>query len=350
MKKNLRKFSALLILMMLVLQACALPIGGSGQKPAATDTPPSVSGNPPTVAPTTSVAEIVHKDVPANGSKQSASAHDNTETSIDDQQFIAQGENFDKERFERPFSADGTYLPDTDIQDFRMLTDNSWFYLEIQMAGPDPSTGKLNSTYGVQFDLSLDGRAEVLVLAKPPFSTDWSTDGVSVSVDKNGDVGGPQPTHSDTSFKGDGFEDITFDSGVGTDPDLAWARIKPGLPNVIEIAFKQSVLGDKPRFMWSVLASKNPIDPSKFYFSDNMTLADAGSPIKSNADYPLKAVSGFDNTCRVPFGFEATGSEPLGCYVRGPESVPSAPTGGSGITFSNICVKYPALCTIVIKP
>lgn len=349
MKINLRKFGVVLVLMMFVLQACgALPFGSQNQKPVATDTPSSAPGNPPTVAPTQSVVEVVHKDTPANGSKQSASAHDNTETSENDLQFIKQGENFDKERFERPFSADGTYLPDTDIQDFTMLTDSSWFYLDIQVAGPDPSTGKLNSTYGVQYDLNLDGRAEVLILAKPPFSANWSTDGVSVSIDKNGDVGGPQPTHSDTGFKGDGFETTTFDSGVGTDPDLAWARMKPGLPNVVEIAFKQSVLGNNPKFMWSVLASKNPVDPSKLYYSDSMTLADAGSPIKSDANYPLKALWGFDNTCRVPFGFDATGSEPLGCLVKGPESVPSAPS--NGLTLVNICVKYPALCTIIIKP
>ena len=341
---KVRMLGFILVLMMFILQACAMPFGGQ----PATSTPAPTPNNPPAVVPTTGVVEIAHKETPANGSKQSASAHDNTETSLGDQQFIANGENFDKERFERPFTPDGTYLPDTDIQDFSMLTDNSWFYLDIQVAGPDAATGKLNSTYGVEFDLNIDGRAEVLILAKPPFATDWSTDGVSVFIDKNGDVGGPQPTHADTGFKGDGFENNIFDAGVGADPDLAWARMKPGLPNVVEIAFKQSVLGDKPKFMWSVLASKNPVDPSKLYYSDNMTLADAGSPIKSDANYPLKALSAFDDTCRVPFGFDATGSEPLGCYVKGPESVPGGPS--TGLTLSNICVRFPALCTIVIQP
>jgi hypothetical protein len=67
------------------------------------------------------------------------------------------------------------------------------------------------------------------------------------------------------------------------------------------------------------------LDWSMFEFNDHFTLEQAGSPLKEDAkNYPLKALWGVDNTCRMPSGFTpSTGSMPGLCPNY--EPVPSKP-------------------------
>ena len=83
--------------------------------------------------------------------------------------------------------------------------------------------------------------------------------------------------------------------------------------------------------MWGVWADAGIKDPSKFNYNDRFTLKQAGSPIKSSSDYPIKAIYQVDNTCWAPYGFHPTGYEPHLCPSNAPPSTkrprtPVAPT------------------------
>jgi hypothetical protein len=298
----------MVIIGVLTATACGLPA-------AATPTAP------PTLFPTDAIAAepspvlIEHLTQPSAGGTAVANAHDNEETLTFEEKSVRGGDEFRINRFERPFTApDMVYLPQIDIVGMSMTKDDAWYYVQIKLAGVDAATSDLSGVYGVEFDLNIDGKTEVLVLAQGPLGANWTTDGVTVYADLNGDIGGLS-SRPDDIYAGNGYETIVFDSGKGDDPDVAWARSSPDNA-VVEIAIKQSVLRDYPKWMWNPLASAYPLDPSKFYFNDTFTEARAGSPNKGSEFYPLKELAGFDNTCRVPANFQATGSEPMGCQVK----------------------------------
>lgn len=331
-----------------VLQACGLPSALTGGEPTATPVATQVA-----IATEQQPAqvEIVHALIPGGAeSKDVANAHDNEESNTYDSKSILFGDDFNINRFERPFtSVDMAYLPQVDIVDIGMTEDDNYYYVHIKLAGVDLATGGANGSYAVDFDTSIDGKAEFIIIAQSPASAEWSTDGVSIHADENSDVGG-QSLNPDTGYTGDGFEKIVFNSGTGNDPDAAWSRfVNEGSP-VVEIAFKKSFLAAQPKFMWSVTASLAPIDPTKFYYNDTYTVESAGSPVLGE-QYPVKDLAGVDNTCRLPAGFQATGTEPLGCHVgqQVNEGEP-APSGNFTPVF-NICVKYPALCNLqLVQP
>jgi hypothetical protein len=114
---------------------------------------------------------------------------------------------------------------------------------------------------------------------------------------------------------GDGYETLVFDQGQGPDPDAAWIRRSPSNPSQIQIAFKHSLIGLDSEFLWGGWADEGVRQPGWFDYNDHFTLADAGSPIGGNNNYPLKSMASLDNTCRWGFGFTPTGSEPGVCYV-----------------------------------
>ncbi len=314
MKRNrVMFFVSVGMLVVFTATACGLP-SLPGSSTATLPPPPATS----TTAPEPSPVAIQHVLVPSAGVTAIANAHDNeeSETGATDKS-VRGGDEFRINRFERPFTAtDMTYLPQIDIVGMSMTKDDNFYYVQMKLAGFDAQTNNLSGIYGVEFDLNVDGKTEVLVLVQGPLGTDWTTDGVTVYADANGDIGGTS-SRPDDIYTGNGYETIIFDSGKGEDPDLAWARASSNNA-VMEIAFKQSVLKEYAKWMWNPLASAYPLDPSKFYFNDTFTEQRAGSPIKGD-NYPLKELAGFDNTCRVPANFEATGSEPMGCQVQGPQ-------------------------------
>jgi hypothetical protein len=310
-----KAFHGLLILILASI-ACNIPSGSpsktDGQAQVATSAP--VVAVVDTPAPTLTPAPIVHLVSPISGTFHESTAHDNEESATFDFKNVRFGDVFEANRFERPFTVeDMSYLPYIDIFDFVMTSDADWYYVDVSMIGPDPATGGVHGTYGIEFDLDVDGRAEILLLATDPGSQ-WSTDRVQVFLDGNGDVGGAQSS-PDAGYTGDGFETVVFDSGIGDDPDLAWAQSVIKKRATVKFAFKKSLLRSYSKFMWSVLASKDPVDPGKFYYNDFYSEAAAGSPNKESEFYPIKDIAAFDNSCRVPTGFQATGFEPLGCKV-----------------------------------
>ena len=58
-----------------------------------------------------------------------------------------------------------------------------------------------------------------------------------------------------------------------------------------------------------------------FDYNDTMGPSEAGSPIKGDGNYPLKALYNLDNTCRFPYGFKQMGASVRGMCI----TLPPAP-------------------------
>jgi hypothetical protein len=215
------------------------------------------------------------------------------------------------------------YLPALDIETFSLSLDTNWYYVSLQLNGGDMND-PIGINYGVEIDTNHDGIGDYLVWAEVPYKTPWTTDTVRVFSDANHDVGGASPEKSDANattaapYPGDGYETIVFDKGQGSDPDMAWVRIDPTDSTTVEFAIKRSLAGNG--FMWGVWADGGLKDPSKFNYNDRFTLNQAGSPVKSNSDYPIKAIFQVDNTCWAPYGFHPNGYEPHLCPSNAPPS------------------------------
>jgi hypothetical protein len=133
MKKYLVVISGLFIL---VLQACGTPA-------------PSAETEEPTTAPAVeavvteapaTLAPIVHVDIPTEGTVSRATAHDNENSANSGNKDVIFGDDFASNRFERPFTAnDMNYLPDLDIVDFSITSDDNFFYIRIDLADVDLS-------------------------------------------------------------------------------------------------------------------------------------------------------------------------------------------------------------------
>jgi hypothetical protein len=344
----MKRIAFALILLFLV-QACA-PAQTTAAEPAvqsqATKEPTPVTTAPTTTSTTTTdttTAPIAHAIIPVTGAKAPSIAHDNEESTTFKSKGAREGDDFSRNRFERPFTSNTMeYVPQLDIMDFSIANDEIFFYVEIQLVGLDASTNSLTGSYGVEIDRNRDGRGEILITTAPPYTTEFSTNGVAVYVDANGDIGGKKAGRPDDGFVGNGYEGVLFDLSQNIHPkdnDLAWVRFVDGERPAIEIAFKKWIFQDgKEAFFWNVWASGTKLDPSKFNLHDTMTIEQAGASNAENPNYPLKGLAAIDNSCRLPFGYEALGSEPMGCLakveVRDSESTLPIP----------FCDQFPIVC------
>lgn len=351
MKSSLSKLFAILIV--LALSACNFGSTNNATEAPVTQIPatevPTVTEAPATETP------IVHTTIPSEPAKTIGNASDNDEVSSYENKDVNFGDDFARNRFERPYTTEmGAYLPEIDIVNFSIGEDDNFFYVTLNLGGLATQGQPPSGHYAIELDSNIDGRGELLIIANPAFGTDWSTDGVQIFADENGDIGGNDVKHSDANYTGDGYEKLMFDSGKGTNPDLGWARFVDGKSPAIQIAFNKVIFPSVPTFMWSVWASAASFDTTKFNFHDTTTEDLAGSPDKQNSLYPIKNIAGVDNSCRVPVGFTATGTEPLGCPVAGAPASDDVPSGAPGTTIHlvvpiNICALYPALCEKIIQ-
>jgi hypothetical protein len=297
------------------------------------------------------VAAVTHITFPSTGTSDRATAHDNENSLFFDTKKVKTGDEFYKNRFERPFTAmDMNYLPDLDIVNFSITSDANFFYIKISMVGLDTATQSLTGSYGVEIDRNADGRAEILLTTRPPYTAEFSADNVAAYLDINSDVGGSIINRPD-NFGSNGFEATIFDLGKGInpagDPDLVWVRqTSDGDLPAVEIAFERWIFKDgKEAFMWSALSSDVAIDPTILYYHDHFTAEEAGAANTDDPNYPLKALAAVDNTCRVPLGFQAIGNEPLGCYVKGGEVEEKATPSADGP--NSTCGQFVELCSKV---
>jgi hypothetical protein len=282
---------------------------------------------------TTPVVHTLTPGEPPSGWLSDITDWDSSSTAA--QRRTAGGENFALDRYERPFNANpmDTYFPDLDIKHTRLFADSTWIYVMIDLVGAG-SGGGLSGNYGVEVDLNIDGRGDVLVLASNPQAS-WTTDGVRAWLDNNHDVGGAHPLQSDAPVSGDGFETQVFDQGHAPypDPDTAWARVAPSNPASVQIAFKKALISNDGMFTWGAWADKGVFNPAWYDYNDHFTHADAGSPLSELSQYyPLKALFELDNTCRWGVGFTPTGSEPGVCPVP-PTPTPIVPGNIFGTVF-----------------
>ncbi len=223
--------------------------------------------------------------------------------------------------YERPFTPldQDVFFPDLDIRYARLVREGDWMYALIELYGLNPGATPLTGEYGLEMDLNLDGRGDLLIWGRGPWAPEWSVAGVAVYTDPNRDVGDAQACVSDAPHRrSDGYETLAWQAGQGTLPGAAWARarLQDGRPTV-EFAFPVAwVAADQPRLLWRAWADAHVHDPAAMDYHDTFTLEQAGQP------YPgplrLDALAQADNTCYTTFGFRPTGLEPCLCRVNDP--------------------------------
>jgi hypothetical protein len=317
-----RKFVLLSVALMLciVLSACAPKASTPAPQPAEVAT----TASQPTEAaaqPTEAAAAPTNAPAPAQAIMPGG-LPDGKGIFLGDQSTVSSsskarafaGDRFTLGKYERPYNANtmDTYYPYLDIVSANFYAEADWVYVRVTLVGPDPNNG-FPATYAVEIDKNRDGRGDLLIIVDHPSGMDWSSSGVRVLTDKNGDMGGVNPLFSD-SQQGDGYEAVLFDQGQGQVPDAAWARLDPSDPNSLDMAFKTSLLGSDTKFLAGLWAGIDNLDPAKFDLNDHFTHEQAGEANPDIANfYPIKELAALDNTCRQAIGFVPNGNEPALC-------------------------------------
>jgi len=217
---------------------------------------------------------------------------------------------------ERPFTpVEMKYFGFIDISLAELSMDSHWVYIVITVEEPLPPESF--SYYGVEVDIDIDDRGDVLVWATLPKDEVWTL-ADNVFVDENDDVGGVKPYVAEPPEKSwDGYDSDLLDVE-------AWIRRPPEDDHQIWMAFPIGLLEGTDVFVWSVYAQGNPpkqsqsslhlsssghqeqpgifFDQSKFHYNDFVHPKRAGSPIAESRFYPLGILAAVDNTCRQIFG------------------------------------------------
>ncbi len=238
--------------------------------------------------------------------------------------------------YERPFTpvTQDVFWPDLDIRYARVAREGDWLYALIELHGLRPGDQPLTGEYGLELDLNFDGRGDVLLWARGPWSTTWSTQGVAVYADPNHDVGDARACASDAPNRtGDGYEAVLWRDGQGDLPGAAWvrARLQDGRPT-IEFAFPAAwVSREQPMFLWRAWADGQLHDPARMDYHDTFTAEQAGSPYQGRPH--VDAIAQADNTCYTAFGYRPLGIEPCLCRSADPlhplcPAPPEAPVEG----------------------
>ncbi|MGH2606071.1 MAG: hypothetical protein ACRDG5_05730 [Anaerolineales bacterium] len=227
-------------------------------------------------------------------------------------------------RFERPFTRTAMdYVPFVDILRAEISAQNQWVYVSIVIQDLPPSGAEV--MYAVELDADRDGRGDWLIVASAPLASAWTHESVQVLQDGDEDVGGATPLVSDIHLRqGSGYETVDFDDGDPASRNPAWARIAEGSDSRIQFALNHDWLGDEARLLWGVWADAGLQDPRLYDYNDTFTLREAGSPLSTSPDYPLRLLTSVDNTCRWAFGFAPRGTEPGLCGFEPPTPFPSA--------------------------
>ncbi len=230
--------------------------------------------------------------------------------------YVEGGDAYDLNIYERPFTplTQDTFWPDLDIRYARMVREDSWMYVVIQLHGLRPGHTAPAGEYGVELDLNLDGRGDVLLWARGPFEKSWSWDGLAVYTDTNRDVGDQRACTSDAPHRrSDGYDQVRWQEGRGDLSGAAWVRTRTenGYP-VIEFAFPlRWISAGQPRLLWRVWTDTRIRDPQVMDYHDTFTQEEAGSPYPGNR--PIDAIAETDNTCYTTFGYRPLGIEPCVC-------------------------------------
>jgi hypothetical protein len=332
--KNIGKRTKTIFIAVFILTILACGLPGTSlitptSAPLASSLPQELpTGNPIQTIEISTESSIVPVNLPVD---RAGFAADMDSSSNAESQKVSGGDRFSRGLLERPFNAVSmdTYFPDIDIIETEGFINDLWGVATITLAGLDEE-GKLSGNYAVELDLDRNGRGEWLIIATNPSDTSWTTEGVRMYKDANGDIGSITPLFADPPAFGDGYETLVFDKDKGEPSDAVIVRIAPSDARKINIAFQLSIVGNPNSFIMGVWAGNYLLSPALFDFNDNFTHEQAGSPIADFYVYPLKSLSEIDNTCRLAINFFPSGAEPGLCTSA---SAPSA-GGGDGCTLT----------------
>jgi hypothetical protein len=295
--------------------------------PAATEAAP-----PPTDTPIVPTPTVVHVVFPANPGGTTSFMTDRSSAALAGERRSI-GDSLDINLLERPFTSNVMdYRGYLDINRGELSIGAPWIYVTFSLEQAPPAGTA--AFYGVEVDIDIDGRGDWLIVGAAPPTTDWTTNGVRVLRDTNNDVGSAHPMASDAPSGGNGYDELVFDQGQGTDPDAAWIRLAPGSATKVQVAFKYTVIGSPNTWTWGVWADEGVNKPEWFDYNDHFTAAEAGSPTSGTSNYPIKALAAVDNSCRWAVGFTPVGTEPGICPV--PPTPTPVPIGSIGGRVTNL--------------
>jgi hypothetical protein len=341
----MKRHSILFVCLIFVFAGCSPKPANDA---AATESPSTLQPEIPNTGGSSESVTIEHKVVPVDLPTDKINHAGDQDSSVKaDKKQAMGGDRFTFGRFERPFNGYtmDVYYPNIDIEDFNIFIDDAFVYGSVLFKSIDPNS-PTPGHYAMEFDLDLDGRGDVLVLAAQPKSTEWTTDGVQVWFDANDDVGGDSVINSDGAAPGDGYEDKVFDQGIGHDPDTAWIRISPDDPNTLQIAVKLSLFNGDKNYLVGFWAGNKILDPALFDINDHFTHEQAGEAmVDFEVYYPVKDVAELDNTCRLSVGFTPNGNEPGMCFVPGVYNGGGPAAPGCTVTCGRCQTLNPATCS-----
>ena len=312
-------YVSVLVLILAILTAC-------GSKPAAeiildTATPE------PTEIPKLAPGEITEPERILEDADSSIKAEENRALT---------GDNFLENLFERPFtSQDMEYQPDLNILTTSISNDENFFYFIITLDDMNTTSGKLEGTYGIEFDRTQTGRGDLLVWITR-LSLDWSTNGIIVFINPNQTVGGLDPMTAEEGYAGKGYTQAVEMEG----DKVAWTRISPDDPSAVQIAISRALLDDPEEFLWGAWADNGVKDPSLFDYDDHFGPSEAGSPLNTSEDYPLQALYSVDNTCRLPHGIDQMSSFIPGMCITSQPSQNCVCTFWVNLGAARVCVLW----------
>jgi hypothetical protein len=317
--------------------------------------PPEPSTDTPEAPPPTEPPEpvIEHIMLPKFGDGKAQTIHDQTSDKTAPEKRAYGGDEFVTGRYERPFTGqEMEYLPYIDLvrADLYRDKDNIWAYATLEGISSPSLSNEHTIYYALELDEDLDGRGDSLIVAQAPPSDEWTTDGVQIWQDVNNNIGAEKVMQPDAGGAGDGYEVLVFDAGKGDDADMAWVRLNSEKNNRIEIAFKLDLVDigkDYTIFLWGAWAFADEVHPEWFDAHDTFSLEEAGSPLKDNAAYPLKAFAAADNTCRALSGMEPTGNMPGMCPYTPPTTTNNSSSSCAPI---NCCTTFTTACMLHFNP
>ncbi len=246
------------------------------------------------------------------------------------------GDNILNNLYERPFtSQEMVYQPDLNLLTAAISSDENFFYFVLTLDDVDKTSGGVTGTYGIEFDRTKTGRGDLLVWVTQ-FGTDWSTDGITIYINKTGTVGGLDPMVAEEDYKGKGYSEMIEMEGDA----VAWARLDPNNPTAVQIAVSRILLGNPEEFLWGAWADGGTKDPSLFDYNDHFGPSEAGSPLNTSEDYPLRALASMDNTCRLPYGIDQLESAVPGMCITSQPGIDCVCTYWVNFGMTKVCVLW----------
>lgn len=210
-------------------------------------------------------------------------------------------------KIERPVTNfNENFTPWLDINNAFMGESGGWYYASIYLHKSAAGSLPADLQVALELDIDLDSIGEYLILSTA-HSDDWSSDGVQVWQDSDGDVGGYDSQRPDDG-SGNGYETLLYDAGQGDDTDLAWARIHPTNTEVVEIAFKDSLVPNNGIFAWWVWTAQGGISAAQ------MEMVDA---LEADTSWSM------DNTCGWIYGASPSKQLRNLCFFATPTPLPT---------------------------